>query len=59
MLSVKQDSNKYLFFFFLVFGMTQPEIEPGSLGPLANALTIRPKTLNNSKRVDMPLNSIN
>ena len=30
------------FFFFQVFGMTQPGIEPQSSGPLANTMLIRP-----------------
>ena len=40
MLSVKQGGIKY--HFFLVFGMTRPEIEPRSPKPLVNTLTIRP-----------------
>ena len=39
MLSVKQSGIKY---FFWVFGITQPRIEPRSPGPLANTLLIRP-----------------
>ena len=39
MLSVKQGDNKY---YFLVFGMSRPGIEPRSLGPLVNTLTIMP-----------------
>ena len=39
MLSVNQGGIKYHFW---VFGMTQPGIEPGTPGPLANTLLIRP-----------------
>ena len=39
MLSVKQGSVKY---YFLVFAMTWPRIEPRSPEPLANTLLIRP-----------------
>ena len=49
MLRVKQGSIKYDFFFFWVFGMTRPGIEPQSRRPLANTLLIRlmiPKTNN-------------
>ena len=58
MLSVKQGGIKY---HFLVFGMTQPGIEPRSPGPLANTLTIMPISglVNNSnycRRVRPPLN---
>ena len=45
MLSVKQGGIEYPFFFlffFWVFGMTWPGIEPRSPGPLANTLTIMP-----------------
>ncbi len=38
MMGVKQGDIKY---HFLVFGMTQPGIEPHSPGPLANTLTAR------------------
>ena len=39
MLNIKQDGIKY---HFLNFGMTGTGIEPGSPGPLANTLLIRP-----------------
>ena len=38
MLSVKQGGIKY---YFWVFGMTRPGIEPISPGPLMNTLTIK------------------
>ena len=39
MLSIKQGGIKYYFvFFFFVFGMARPGIEPSSPGPLANIL---------------------
>ena len=40
MLSVKQGEIKN--YFFSVFGMTLPGIEPWSPGPLANTLLIKP-----------------
>ena len=40
--SIKQRGIKYL---FLLFGMTRPEIEPQSPGPLAKTLTLMPKFL--------------
>ena len=42
MLSVKQGNIKY---YFWVFGMTQPGIEPRSPRPLANTLPIRLKNV--------------
>ena len=41
MLNDKQGGIKYHFFFW-VFGMTQPRIEPRFPGPLVNTLTIMP-----------------
>ena len=41
-LSVKQGGIEYHFW---VFGMTQPGIEPRSLGPLVNTVLIRPVAL--------------
>ena len=40
MLSVTEEGIKYLFFFFLIFGMIWSGIEPQFPGPLANTLTI-------------------
>ena len=39
MLNAKQGGIKY--YFFLVFGMTRPEIETRPAGPLADTLLIR------------------